>query len=51
MKAEVDFLPADKRQRFLQVDTTIFGLCGQVCPNYPKRGVSLFLCNTLRKSE
>ena len=29
MKDEVDFLPADKRQRFLQVDTIILGVCGQ----------------------
>ena len=49
MKAEVDFLPADKHQRFLQVDTTIFGLRGQVCPNYLKQEVLLFLCNILRK--
>ena len=29
MKDEVGFLPADKRQRFLQVDTIILGVCGQ----------------------
>ena len=32
VKDEVDFLHADKRQRFLQIDTIILGLCGQVCP-------------------
>ena len=31
---EVDFLP--KRQGFLQIGTTILGVCGQACPNYPK---------------
>ena len=33
MKDEVDFLPADKHQRFLQIDTIILGVCGQTCPN------------------
>ena len=32
MKDEVDF----KHQMFLQVDTIIFGVCGQAYPNYPK---------------
>ena len=36
IKGEVDFLPADKQQRFLQVDTTILGMCGKACSNYPK---------------
>ena len=36
MKDEVDFVHADKRQRFLQVDTIILGVCGKACPNYPK---------------
>ena len=31
MKDEVDFLPADKPQRFLQSDTVILGVCGQAC--------------------
>ena len=35
-KNEVDFLLADKHQRFLQIDTIILGVCGQACPNYPK---------------
>ena len=35
-RMELDFLPADKRQRFLQIDISILGVCGQVCPNYPK---------------
>ena len=29
-------LPGDKRQKFLQIDTIILGVCGQACPNYPK---------------
>ena len=28
---ELDFLPADKPQRFLQSDTVILGVCGQAC--------------------
>ena len=36
VKDEVDFLPADKHERFLQVLTIILGVCGQTCPNYPK---------------
>ena len=30
------FLHAEKHQRFLEIDTTIFGVCGQACPNYLK---------------
>ena len=30
---EVDFLPVDKRQRFLQSDTVILGVCGQAYAN------------------
>ena len=33
---EADFLPADKRQRFLQSDNIILDMCGQACLNYPK---------------
>ena len=33
LKDEVDFLPADKPQRFLQSDTVILGVCGQACAN------------------
>ena len=33
VKDEVDFLPADKRQRFLQGDTVILDVCGQACAN------------------
>ena len=36
MKGEVDFLPADKHQRFLQNDTIILDVCGQACRNYLK---------------
>ena len=31
---EVDFLPEDKHQRFLQIDTTILGVCAQACPDF-----------------
>ena len=33
VKEEVDFLPADKHQRFLLSDTLILGVCGQACAN------------------
>ena len=37
VKNEVDFfLPADKHQWFLQIDTIILGMCGQACPINPK---------------
>ena len=36
IKDEVDFLPAYKPQRFLQIDTIILGTCGQSWPNHPK---------------
>ena len=36
MKDEVEFLPLDKYQRFLQIDRIILGVCGQACLNYPK---------------
>ena len=31
VKDEVDFLPADKPQRFLHSDTVILAVCGQAC--------------------
>ena len=36
MKDKVDFLPADKRLRFLQSNTIILEVYGQACPYYPK---------------
>ena len=35
-RIEVDFLPANKHERFLQVDSTTLGLHSQACPKYPK---------------
>ena len=35
-KNEVDFLPADKYQRFSEIDTVILCVCGQACTNYLK---------------
>ena len=34
MTVEVDILPADKHQRFLQI--YVLGVYGQTCPDYPK---------------
>ena len=36
VKDEVDFLPADKGQRFFQLNAIILGMCDQACPEYPK---------------
>ena len=33
MKVEADFLAIDKRQRFLQIDTIILGVCSR--PDMP----------------
>ena len=34
---EVDFLPANKLEHFLQIDSITSGLHSQVCPKYPKQ--------------
>ena len=36
VKDEVDFVCADKHQRFLQIDIIILGVRGRACQNYPK---------------
>ena len=36
MKDELDLLPSDKHQRFLQIAIIIQEVCGQACPNYLK---------------
>ena len=40
---EVDFLPANKHESFLQVDIITLGLCGQACPKYPKQVYNIFV--------
>ena len=42
MKDEVHFLLVGKRQRFLQVDNVILGVCDKACPNYPEQQVCGF---------
>ena len=42
-KDEVDLLPADKPQRYLQIDIIILSVCRQACPNYPKQQVYYFV--------
>ena len=37
MGDEIDFLPANKREGFLQVDSITLGLFSQACPKYPKQ--------------
>ena len=39
MKDVLDFLPTDKRQRFLQSDTIILDVCDQAYPNYLKQKI------------
>ena len=36
MNDEVDILSADRHKRFLQIDTIILDVYGQIYPNYPK---------------
>ena len=41
VKDEVDFLPVDKRQRFLQIETIVLVVCGQfISLQYLKKEVS-----------
>ena len=47
-KDEDDFLPADKRQWFPQINTIILGVWPGM-PKLPKITSLLFLCNILRK--
>ena len=50
VKDEVDFLPADKRQRFLQIDTIILGVCvWSDMPKLSKTTSLLFPWNISRK--
>ena len=35
-KDEANFLPVDKHQMLLQINTLILGVCCQACPNFPK---------------
>ena len=50
MKDEVDFLPVDERQRFLQNDFTTLGVCGKTCPNPKITSLLLyFFAISLRK--
>ena len=36
MRDKADFLPADKRESFLLVDSIILGMSSQACPKNPK---------------
>ena len=36
MGNEVDFLPVDKHEGFLQVNSISLGVRSQACPKYPK---------------
>ena len=40
---KVDFLPANKYENFLQVDSITLGLCSQTCPKYPKQVYNIFV--------
>ena len=47
---EVDFLPANEFESFLQVDRITVCLPSQACPKYPKQSLQ-YLCNISRKRE
>ena len=38
-KHEIDFLPAEKRKEFLQIDSITLGMHRQAFPKYPKQQV------------
>ena len=46
VKDEVDYFPADKSWKFLQIDTIIVDVCGQASKNYPSL---VFPHNILKK--
>ena len=48
---EVDFLPADKNNNFLQVDSITLGVHSQGCPKYPKKQVYNFFAISQGKHE
>ena len=39
MRHEVDFLPGDKHNKFLQVDSITLGVHSQTCAKYPEQQV------------
>ena len=45
MKDEVDFLPVDKRESFLQIDTIILGVRVQAYPNFSKEQICYFFAS------
>ena len=49
MNDEVDILPADKHQRFLQTDTVILGVCEKACPNYPNNQCAIYLQHLVKE--
>ena len=48
---EVYFLPADKGESFLQVDSITLGVHSQACPKYPKQQVCNIFAISQRKRE
>ena len=53
MRDEVDFLPADKLENFLQIDSITLGVHSQACPRYQnnKPTISLQYLKENVKSE
>ena len=49
MKDEIDLIPTDKCQRFLQIATIILGASGQACPNYSKKNMFAIFLQYLKK--
>ena len=50
MGGEVDFLSANKHERFLQVDSITLVLSSQAFPKYPKQVYNIFVISQ-RKRE
>ena len=50
MNDKVDFLHADKDEKYLQIDTMIFDGDGQAFPKFPKYQNCYFLYNILKKN-
>ena len=51
MGDKVDFLPADKHESFLQVDSNTLSVHSQACPKYPKQQIYNIIAISQGKGE
>ena len=51
MGDEVDFLPADKHESFLEYDSVSLSVGSQACPKYPKQQICNIFATSHRKRE